>query len=123
MSISVARPASRVEGAPGTLVRGEAQAVSRASRAPARAAREAIVSGATTGLDGYHTCRTPNAPKARRWPTPSLHAPTRRGPALYQLIVPFFVVSTSSSAPALKRKALMFLVRKVLACGSITFRP
>ena len=43
--------------------------------------------------------------------------------APHQAIVPFFVVSTSSSPPALKRNASMFLVRKLRACGSITLRP
>ena len=39
------------------------------------------------------------------------------------LIVPFLLVSMSEEAPVLKKKALMFFVRKARACGSITLRP
>ena len=43
--------------------------------------------------------------------------------AHYQLIEPFLLVSTSSDAPVPKRKACMFFVKKVRACGSMTLRP
>lgn len=41
----------------------------------------------------------------------------------YQLTVPCLLVSTDSPSPALNRNASMFRVRKVRACGSITFKP
>jgi hypothetical protein len=49
--------------------------------------------------------------------------PVRGAAAHHQLIVPCFVVSTSSPWPALNRNASRFLVRKLRACGSITLSP